>query len=366
MKLTVFSHEVSIDYKKVGGLESLLRRISNEVIEDGHEVEFVLYGSRKDALVSLQNGVKVRYTKGFTKSLRYLQCQSNSVISNYIKKRHRLLFYIFRAYERNRISFFRIQSGIENSKSQRMLAKVPTAARLAHLFEEQIALSETIHKNLTSIGIDAKLCLPPVPEVFFVPKSSKPATSPLEVTFVGRLDENKGISSALELFQDLAKCQKFNLNISGYYGHGVSPRSNIENAIKNHPEINFHELSWKQWSNEVDYDLISLLERTDVLILPYKNLSGTMDPPYLILEGMAARCVILTTNVGSIGDYLLNAYQATEAISFARRAYDYIHSLDADRTLLSDIKSHNQNVIRYQSQAVNPSKGNKWVDIVCK
>lgn len=366
MKVAIFSHANSIDYRKVGGLESFFRRLSEELIQDGHEVDFVLYGARSEAVEFPQDGLTIRYFKSFTKSAIYLRHESKSVVSNYLKKRHRFWFYILRILERRNISFYRIHSGIEDSKLKHSLNQIPGFYRMARLFEVQIALSETIQKSLKRKGIGAKLCLPPVPEVFFIPASSVGASGDLEVTFVGRLDKNKGISYILELFQGLANTQKFKLNISGYYGHGISSRRGIESVLEKHPEINFHELSWKQWNQEVDFSLLKLLDRTDILVLPYKNLKGTMDPPYLVLEGMAARCAILTTNVGSISDYLSDPIQIIEELSFVRHATDYIHTMNNDRALLSDIQEKNQHLIQNKSHALHRVGAKRWADLICK
>jgi len=42
------------------------------------------------------------------------------------------------------------------------------------------------------------------------------------------------------------------------------------------------------------------LRDTDILVLPYRSMAGTIDPPLLLLEAMAAGCACLTCPVGNV------------------------------------------------------------------
>ena len=51
---------------------------------------------------------------------------------------------------------------------------------------------------------------------------------------------------------------------------------------------------------ENERKIVQLLHDTDILLLPYKSMIGTIDPPLLLLEAMAAGCVCMTTNTGNV------------------------------------------------------------------
>lgn len=46
-------------------------------------------------------------------------------------------------------------------------------------------------------------------------------------------------------------------------------------------------------------EIVKYFSGTDILVLPYKTLKGTVELPLLVLEGLAAGCVVLSTDVGS-------------------------------------------------------------------
>lgn len=366
MGVAIFSHARSIDYKKIGGLESLYRRIADELLRDGHDVEFVLYGARDQSSLKAESGVTLRYFKTYTEAVAYLRHSRLDIVSNYIKKRHRLHFLIFRAFWRREVTFFRIITGIEDGSKKKNAFGLTWIRRLSRMFETPIVVSNSVYRQLLDQGVQATLCTPPVPKQFYISEERATADRNLEVTFVGRFDENKGIPKLLEVFENLSKEPLINLNLSGYFGHGVSAHKLVNKFLTCHPNVWFSELSWDGWSKQVDLDLIDLLRKTDVLILPYKNMKGTMDPPYLVLEGMATRCVVITTDLGSINDFLCDSSQVLTDLDFVQSATQTIRTLLNDRDLLWRIQIRNQDLMKQRTQRNQTRIASEWSMALCQ
>jgi glycosyltransferase involved in cell wall biosynthesis len=53
-----------------------------------------------------------------------------------------------------------------------------------------------------------------------------------------------------------------------------------------------------------EQDVLRYLLETDVLVLPYRNLAGTLGLPLIVLEGLAARCVVVSRDVGDIPRFI--------------------------------------------------------------
>ena len=51
---------------------------------------------------------------------------------------------------------------------------------------------------------------------------------------------------------------------------------------------------------EMEEQIQAILRDTDILVLPYRSMKGTIDPPLLLSEGMASGCAILTRPVGNV------------------------------------------------------------------
>ena len=326
-----YGYYQSFDYYKIGGLESFYRRLANILSKTGCKVSFIFYGSGIETIHQLTDKIYLRYFSDFQTSLDYLQDEASLVLDNYILKKHRLSYSIFRIKYRQSIKFGHIYTGVPKNIQQKII--FISQKVLPSFNGPTLSLSYTIQTKLLEQGINSDVMLPPLPKEYTLPIKKK--TEKLRLTFMGRFDNNKGIHEVITLFQKISKENLgIELSISGYFGHGEVNKEELENLFNSIEKLKIEKQSWEKWSPKIDKHVISLLQKTDILILPYHNLQGTMDPPLLILEGMACGCVILTTNVGSVQEFYGESKFICDKTHFVEQSYEIIKQVSQEKEIL--------------------------------
>ena len=117
----------------------------------------------------------------------------------------------------------------------------------------------------------------------------------INIGFVGRHDFNKGSDIVLELFEILSKKDKFKCN---YYCYGNNSSFNFC----------FNENFFIEYDNvsEITYPYLGIefINRQDILLLPYRNLKGTIDPPLLPIEAVLLDVALITNSLSEVGKAL--------------------------------------------------------------
>lgn len=331
-KIIFFGFYKSFDYYKIGGLESFYRRLTNNLIKNNQKVSFLFYGDSENYMVNINENISIYYINDFYESLDFLKANGSLVIDNYLLKKHRLTYSRFRIANTQRLKFGHIYTGIPKG----------IFGVLGNLIEYNfpkyngpvLSPSYTINKKLRRIGVKTKIMPPPIPLRYSLKKEPKNLKM-LKVTFVGRFDVNKGIMEVIQLFKLLSNSNiNVDLTVSGYFAHGICSRQQIEKSFRDIKELNVIEKEWSKWSQEMENDLIELLQQTDILVLPYKNLKGTMDPPLLVLEGMACGCVIITTDVGSVKEFYGESDFILKHNNLSSKAFTLIQNIAFDKNIL--------------------------------
>ena len=332
--IIIFSYSKSFDYYKIGGLESFYRRIGNILSEVGCQVSFVFYGSDENKLYKITDSIFLRYFKDFYHSLEFLRAEASLVLDNYMLKKHRLAYALFRIKHQKLIYFGHIFAGIPASLQKKIIY---ISQKTVPYNGPVISLSYTIHNNLLKFGITTDVMLPPLPQSYNLPTIKKDHR--LKLTFMGRFDDHKGIQEVVNLFQNISD-NKFpvDLHINGYFGHGQINKGKLEKSFDSISNLEVQTQVWEKWSPQIDGHVIKLLQSTDILVLPYRDLKGTMDPPLLILEGMACGCTILTTDVGSVKEFYGDSKFICDHSNFIENAYNIISGIILDRQILDDEK----------------------------
>lgn len=328
-----YGYYKSFDYYKIGGLESFYRRIASILSEKGYRVSFVFYGGTSDGSYEITDSLSLKYFKSFQDSLQYLLSEGSLIIDNYILKRDRIAYILFRTTNQKSISFGHIYAGaLEGIQSK-------VVSFLNHKFPPfsgpVLSPSYMIQEKLMKSGLKSDVMYPPIPANYRVSMTRREEKR-LRLTFMGRFDENKGIKEVISLFKKLSLNElAVDLCVSGYFGHDLANVKETKDSFNSIPELKVQQKSWEKWSPEMDEHVVKLLQETDILILPYHNLKGTMDPPLLVLEGMACGCLILTTDVGSVKEFYGESRFLLEHNSFVDEAYAIINEIFRDRNMLS-------------------------------
>jgi len=342
MTITFFGISKSFGYWQIGGTDSFYRRIGQELVRLGHSVEFVHYACEQEDTQETSSGITIATFQDFQKALDYLASREGPVVVNAIAARDRLSFIRFRRRLAKQSRFHMVYSYY-----------APTFhGRLKHFLEAlilpynggAICMSQRLAGCAARFRNKAAFVLPPVPQNYYCPIDAKTqhVNRPLVVTYVGRLEEGKGIREAIDILERLATHDRFECRIYGYSFDGDRLADDYHDRITGNNTILYRRLTHKSWSLDMEVQLATALRETDFLLLPYQTVSSSIDTPLLLLEGMANLCCCITRPLAEIpnlyGDspFLINDKSvdgfASKASELIEQADD--HLLEAERMRL--------------------------------
>lgn len=310
MNIVFFGWVRVCDPMKIGGSESLTRRLALSLSCRGHNVAVIMYGADKDCEIKklFGNTVTVQYYCSFYDALKCLSdLRYDFVFEMYIQKRFYFSYLIFKrkmkAYMKFSIIFM---TAAEGSIKQWLRNKFRVK-----FCNPVFAVSPRLIKELQKKGIPAVWLPPPVPDHYFtVPREM--AKKKIIISYIGRIDANKGVDSIIKVFRDLqnSPCdgRSLEFKIYGYYDSNRKESIALHNSLQKLPGIEYFARRREsyQYSLTAEEQMLDFILGTDILILPYKNLKGTLDLPLLLLEGLAARCIVISTDVGDVPEIIGN------------------------------------------------------------
>jgi glycosyltransferase involved in cell wall biosynthesis len=298
MKLAFFGLCGSFDYRHIGGMDSIVRRLGCELVKRGIKVDFVHFGAPEEREEDTSEGIHLRYYRSFKESLQALAGRYDHVLTIYVPPKQRPVYARFRHREAQRIRFHLLYAGWPESLLKRELLFMES--RLMPYNGYLFCISPRQHRHVSKWSERAVLLLPPVPEGYFLRPDEKPKHDRLYVVYMGRLDPGKGTETVIALFKHLRK--EFETRVYGYSWH-YEPRSmQLHQQLLAQDEIFYEPTEFQGYSPEVESRVHEILCETDVLLLPYAKLSSTIDTPLLLLEGMAHLCAVVTRPLGSISE----------------------------------------------------------------
>ena len=286
----------SFSYYNIGGTDSVVRRIADKLIEDGYRVVFLQYGCEVDSESEPVDGISVICCKDFTSALSVV-IKCSDVITIYLKKSDRLKYLFFRKKNID-IRFHQFVFTWPESRLKRfaMLADII----LFKLNGKCFCVSPRLKLLAQKLGIQAELLLPPVPKDYFLKPVDKKVSQKVKVAFLGRIDAGKGVMSAFQLLQRLSERKDCECFISGFPWLFKPETVMLHNRLLEQENIKYIPVQYDKWTPEVCRSLRDMLKDIDILLLPYKHLSSTIDMPLLLLEAMASLCVVVAPDLGSM------------------------------------------------------------------
>ena len=333
MKIAFLSLYNAFDVTHIGGVDATVRRLSNELIQQGYQIEHVHYGSPADSQET-HNDIGVFHFGTFKQALNHVKASCTQLVTIYLLPRDRIPFARFRLANRQ-ITFSHIYFTFPESRLKRLLMMldawvVPFSGRL-------FAVSPRLVK-LVPWG-KGQLLWPPVPTGYFRKKSSGPADT-LRMTFMGRIDPNKGTGEALELFRTLKqRGVPIHARICGYPWKHKPETMALHDALLAQSDVVYEPRKFDGFSPEIEQYVSDTLAETDVLVLPYRKLSSTIDTPMLLLEGMAHDCVVLTRPLGDMpttfGSEMFMFEQFADVENIDTALVQLKNNVDAERTRIA-------------------------------
>jgi glycosyltransferase involved in cell wall biosynthesis len=296
MRIAFFGLQQAFDYNHIGGSESITRRLARELTQDADvdAADYVLFHARRTETQEVMPKVRVRYFEAYADAAKALLDGYDHVVSIYLSPPERIPFMAFRARYQHRIRFHAFVTMWRRSRWKRLLLTIDL--QFMPLNGAMFAISPRLYKSVKRWARRPFLILPPVPDEWFLRVVDKPVRSRLHVTFVGRIDPGKGAADAAELFYRLQDAKKYQCRFIGYtYEPGRVSRTEeaLYGRLKALPPGTFVEANYSKYSPQVDAVVRKTMAETDVLLLPYRDVSSTADMPLVFMEGMASLCALI-------------------------------------------------------------------------
>ncbi len=299
MNIAFLGFDRSIDFAHIGGMDSLVRRLALRLAELGDQIEFVHYDAEEEKSERPCDGIELRYFKRLDDALEHLvSSDCDHVVSIYLRPRERLAYARFRRAQKKSIWFHHVYSCWHESRIKREL--LFAEARRFPFNGTLFCISPRIHQYVSRWAPRAALLWPSVPNSFFCQPEEKTNPEKLCLTYAGRIDHGKGITSVLEVFERLAAYNDIETHLCGFAWSHQSKTVRLHERLLADSNIRYEMVKYEGWSPQVEENLRLLLRKTDILLLPYKKLSSTIDTPLLLLEGMANLCAVITPALGDL------------------------------------------------------------------
>jgi len=318
VRIAFFGLKNSFDFYHIGGMDSLVRRLAAGLYDAGEKVGLVHYGDCEDKTVDAGNGIELHYFRSLAKALAHLEGGYDHVVSIYLRPQDRIAYARFRRDRRNQIRFHHVFSCWNESWVKRELMFAD--ARLFPFNGTVFCLSQRLHGRVSKWSSRPRLLFPPVPKSYFIRPDDKSRGAKIRVMYSGRIDPLKGTEEATAVFRQLAGEEGIKASIYGYVWTESRRCMRLHGRLLSDPAISYETGNYERWSCSAEADFQTVLAETDILILPYRKLSSTVDTPLLLLEGMASLCAVIVPSVGDIpsvygpGYCVLNGKWNTEKV----------------------------------------------------
>ncbi len=294
MRIAFFGLQSAFDYHHIGGSESLTRRLAKQLTQDNdvEAVDYVLFHAPcTDDRVVLPK-VHVRYFSTYSDAAKALLEGYDHVVSLHLSRAERIAYAAFRARYGHRLMFHAFRTTWPRSLAKRLLMFADL--QLVPLNGCAFAISPRLYALMKRWARRPFLMLPVVPDDWFLTAANKPIHSPLRVTFIGRIDPGKGAREVAELCHRLKYNTSVACRVYGYhFGYQSEEEKKIYRRLKELPAGMFIESNYTSCSPQLDNMIQEVLSETDILLLPYRDVSSTTDMPLLFMEGMASLCALI-------------------------------------------------------------------------
>lgn len=360
MKTVFLGLKQAFDYFQIGGVESFVRRVAVQMVQEGNEVDYVLYGDKENREISPHPGLRLRCFKSFKDALDAIKGYDH-VVAIYLFPKDRLKYALFRKRNCKSAVFHFIYFSWPDSSLKRKLYF--SEARLVPYNGKLLCISKRQYDYVSKWAKNSVHIIPPVPESYFLKPEEKPVNDRIEVTFLGRIDPGKGINEVVKIFDALKSNDKFRCSIYGIHLPEQRESVEIHNRLKNQNEITYIEIDRQNYSPSVEDFVGDILKGTDIFIQPYQRLSSTIDTPLLLLEAIASVCTVITKPFGNITDFYGKNRFLIGPENFIHDAIELLKNISVVNLIEERKKIYEKNInLNFTSEAVSRS----FLDAICE
>jgi len=325
-KIRIFGVYGSFGYRQIGGTDSFFRRFCSELAKRGLRVEFILYDSPTINIEEPEPFFTVRSVACFNDALDYLAKEDGPVLVNAVCGKDRLRFIKFRHDTKRSICWVMVYSLLSELWWPRF--KHFIEARLYAYNGGSLCMSERLMHYVSHFDKNARALIPPVDKLFFRSPEEKMIDGEIHVTYIGRLEEGKGAGEALQILKGLSIDSRFKMKAVVYAFDGDVDADAYDYDFRTINGLDYSRRDHSGWEPMNDQILANVLAQTDVLLLPYRRISSSIDTPLLLLEGMASLCCCICPPLGDIPKITgLNPYLIASE-NFTQNALVLLHKLD--------------------------------------
>ena len=299
-KLRIISFKNCIELSQIGGTHTIVRRLLGGQNFDAENSELLIYGLSENSSEVIQ-GVPHFYFRTLRDLVSYMAKEKSSrqdwcALIFYLKPKDRLYFLVYRFISRRNIEYFKYVTEYPESTFKRYFALIDSL--ILRYNGGYLCVSRRLSRLYGRFFSNAHVLPPPVSDKYFS-QAEQPIADGLgntkTISFFGRSSLGKGTDVVERLFESLQK------KYPECYFHIGSYRANENILSEAHTLVNGKaELSGAEWSEQGEKGYINSLLGTDIVVLPYRLLSSTIDTPLVLLEAIACNKVVLTTDVGDL------------------------------------------------------------------
>ncbi len=298
-KIAFISLEGTYAFNKIGGIDSIIRRLTKEYSGMSIECYLLSFNSITENTEEVFHNVFEIKLKSLNHCLAFIKNQEikeSIIVYLPFKERIKFLFTNKKVFSR-----FHILITVYNS----CLIK-----RLILFFESiisyrngyKICLSSRIYKWMRIFSSKSILLIPPVDDTFFNEKKVS-KRSIKKIAFMGRLDYGKGADIAVDFFKYINEHYKdLQCYVFGYPWAQDPFSRKLHSYLSNQKQINYVETKLLKYDKKVDDFLKVTIDKIDLFILPYRFMHSTIDTPLVPLEILARGKNFIGPRIGVLKD----------------------------------------------------------------
>lgn len=299
-KVAFFGLHAGFDFFRIGGCESIVRRLSIQLSKKGKKV-YVLTYENEEANTQKYECINIIRVKELTDALNYIE--TNAIkdvvsislgwgdkfkINKWLLTNKIRIHYLITNYKPNILK--RVVSALE--------ASVTCRRGKVFVISERLKKGYFFRSNL-------RLVPPPVDDSFFFNHDESLENAKYRIAFMGRLDYGKGADIAIDFFKSgLLPKDQFEFFVYGYTSKFFPESLELHKIIINDREINYIETKHETYSKKADEFLKEVGRKTDIFLLPYRFMHSSIDTPLVPLELIAQGKLLVLGRFDELNDYL--------------------------------------------------------------
>lgn len=306
MRIIFFGSKDNCDPAKIGGSESIVRRLAMGLSSKSHSVAVIMYGANEKKSINnfLGYDLRLKYCCSFSDSLRELtDTGCDLVIETYIHKSYYPQYLAFKRRNCKSIRFSIIfMTAAHNSLKRWFRSKLRTM-----FCSTVFGVSSKLVNELQRDGVSAIWLPPPVPDQYFCSPENNGKTKTV-ISYLGRITPDKGLSVLVSILSSLPRSEQITARVRGYYIPGNLNEVRLHKSLQNLSILEYFAEPYNlcDYNPHKEQAIIEYLSDTDILVLPYKSLRGTVNLPLLVVEGLATGCAVISQNfedMARIGEF---------------------------------------------------------------